>query len=151
MTESDSGPLRSVSPSDGQMLTCKFDCLIHGIDAGCGKRLDRRPPWNSVFATVAMCAECYNGLCRDSLCGCRVCRDSHAAALAFRGEARRFEKKPAIMKKPVVKKKPVSSSATMPKKPRSVNKPASSSATNHKTPTTMKKPAASPAASGEAK
>ena len=140
MTESD---------SDGQLLTCKFNCIIHGIDAGCGKRMARRyfAHVYSVLATVAMCVECNNSLCRDMPCGCRLCMqrrpDRSTPALELH---KRVEKKPTV-----VKKKPVSSSATTPKKPRSVNKPASSSATNHKTPTTMKKPAASPAASGEAK
>ena len=155
MTESD---------SDGQLLTCKFNCIIHGIDAGCGKRMPLRyfPGVDTVLDTVtkteaiatgcATCHECYRSLYdTKGLCGCRVCikRDKEEAELL------ELYKKPGnsrvLKTKPIYKKKRVSSSATTPKKPSSMKKPSSSSATTPKTPTTMKKPAASPAASGEAK
>ena len=171
-------PASGANLSDDEMLLCwqptsSFRCEW----AGCGYRFPRRDfaevsqkglrPGDRGYFGV--CKKCYEwedspesqeswpdaAAAISGNDGCssegRVCRDSHAAALAFRGEARRFEKKPAIMKKPVVKKKPVSSSAPTPKKPRSMKKLSSSSASHHKTPTCMKKPAASPAASGEAK
>ena len=157
MTESD---------SDGQLLTCKFNCKIHdGIDAGCGKRMPLRyfPGVDTVLDTVtkteaiatgcATCHDCMRSLYdTKGLCGCRVCikRDKEEAELL------ELYKKPSssrvLKTRPVgYKKKRVSSSATTPKKPSSMKKPSSSSATTPKTPTTMKKPAASPAASGEAK